>query len=92
MSSIRVADTTFRCAGEISVGGGLVGVEGVRKIPNRRCVRSLPVMKLSGIVDILDEQKFGEVGKHVATGGVELEAHRARVRSSFALSGPRFST
>ena len=63
-----------------------------RKMLNQHLGRSLPVMKLSDVVLILDEQRFSDADKQIATTGGKLKAKRSEVKSNFALSGPPFST
>ena len=57
-----------------------------RQLLKQHLSRSLPVMKLSDVVIILDEQKFGESNKQVATVRGKLKVRRSRVKSSFARS------
>ena len=63
-----------------------------RKMTKQHASRSRPVMKLSEVVAILGEQKWGATDKQVTTVGWELKIRRAKINSSFPLSGPCFST
>ena len=62
-----------------------------KKLMRQHSARSLPVMKLSTLVVILDEQRFGENHENqITTTGGKLKIKKARVKSQFHMSGPAF--
>ena len=62
-----------------------------KKLMRQHTARSLPVMKLSTLVVILDEQRFGETHENqITTSGGKLEIKKARAKSQFHMSGPSF--
>ena len=62
-----------------------------KKLMRQRSAMSLPVMKLSNLVVILNEQRFGETHENqITTSGGKLKFKKARVKSQFHMSSSAF--